>query len=180
MAVIPIQPSWTVGQTVTAAGLNNIPTGINWTFNGRPLCAVHDGGSGSTSLPNQTWVRIVMGTVDIDTHSAYSTANNTYTAPMSGWYMVMGCVVFAPQSTAGVSAATRYVINGTPVAGIGSHPYFNDGTSATGVGLTRTVYMAERDILELQAFQDSGATQVSNNAAASEKPFMDVIYLGAG
>ncbi|WP_040829810.1 hypothetical protein [Nocardia jiangxiensis] len=180
MATVPIQPTFTVNQAgITSATLNNIPAGVNFVYNGRPLLAVHDGGSGSTSLANQAWTRIVLGTVDIDNFSGWSTGSNTYTAPLTGYYMVMGCVVFSGQSNAGHSAATRFVINGTPVAGIGSHAYPSDGSSVPGVALSRMVFMAEKDILELQGFQDTGATVSTNNSGVSaERPYLDVIFFG--
>ncbi|MFF2551814.1 hypothetical protein ACFVUS_12490 [Nocardia sp. NPDC058058] len=178
MATI-VQPTWNVGQTVTAAGLNNIPNGITAIFSGRPIAAIHDGGSGTTSLPNQTWTKIKLGTVDIDNASGWSTTNNIYTAQLTGWYMIMGCVVFSAQSIAGVSAAVRLVINGTPVAGMTSHQYPSDGASVPGVAISRMVYMAKADKLELQAFQDTGATVSTNNSGAtSERPYLDVIYFG--
>src|SRR6266702_7411794 len=151
MAII-VQPSWTVGQEITAAELNNIPNGVTFVYNGRPLLAVHDGGSGTTSIPNQTWTQIKLGTVDIDTHSGWSTTSNQYTAALSGWYMVMGCAVLTGQSATGHSAAVRLVINGTPVAGMGSCAYPSDGSSVPGVSISRMVYMAEADILQIQAF----------------------------
>jgi hypothetical protein len=82
------------------------------------------GTSQSSVNPNGTSVKINLDTVSHDTHGAFSTANNRFVAPVSGYYVFTGCitispgtnvlannyqVVFAKNGTAGTESYQRFV-----------------------------------------------------------------------
>lgn len=175
---IPVQHTWSVGEEVTSSNLNLIPSGINWQYNQKPLCMVHAPSGTTTNIANQTWTAIVMPTVDYDNMSGWAYGNSIsdhYTAQLSGWYMVLGSVVFAANTTG--SRAARITVNGTTVAGISSH---QPSIINTGVCMARTVYLAELDYIQLQAFQDSGGAlaSASNYSNGAETCTFQLFYMG--
>ena len=179
MTAIPVQHTWTVGEEVTSANLNLIPSGINWIYNQKPLCMVHAPSGSVTSVANQTWTAITMTTVDYDNMGGWAYGNSIsdhYTAQMSGWYMVLGCIVWDSASSA-ASRAARITINGTTVAGIASHP---PSIINTGVCMARTVYLAKLDYIQLQGFQDTGGSlnTAANYSNGAETCFFHLYFLG--
>lgn len=180
---IPVQPVWTVGQEVTSTLLNNIPTGVNWVYNQRPICDVYANTTTTTTLPNQVWTPITFDVVHTDSASGWAfgnSVNDHYTARLSGWYLVVVSVAFGVPSPNNGSKAVRILVNGMTVAGMSS---CNHTVSYNvGISMTRKVYMAENDFVQIQGFQDSSvssATAANTGADHYEAPHLSIIYTGS-
>lgn len=181
MSTFPYPSSFNVGQQVNSTQMQSLSDSVTWIYNGRPLVSAYQ--TTNASLANQTWVTMTMPNVEFDTATGMAFGNGVYdhyTSRVSGWYLVIGNASVGASGSAGRSCAIRLVVNGLTVAGISSAPL--DMSNGSKVNIVRMVYLAVGDYLQLQAYQDSGATINTNNGGSRTTRLdavnMQAVYFG--
>jgi hypothetical protein len=122
--------------------------------------------SGSASVPsgsNQKITGMFVPSYSRDTTASWSTANNRFIVPVSGFYTVTGNGFFTPTSGAGNSANTLLLFrNGSYLVDIARNDALASQNSGIGIflnGTTPPIYLVAGDILEFYASQNSGVTR---------------------
>ncbi len=158
-------PTPTTGYTgasaITSSGMNgnNLAAPLKF-LNNRPQ--MRASGLLSTSIPNAgsiTPTKIPLNTADIDPWSSFNTSTNTFTAPVSGVYLVHGSVAWSVAT--GSQRMTGFQINGS--VNIWGPSHQNTGLLQTKSQCTRLLDLNAGDTLILTGSQNSGgATTLSN------------------
>jgi hypothetical protein len=149
--------------TITAAGLNGNGLGGPLAFlNNRPQ--MRASGLLATSIPNSANIgtvttKVPLNSADIDPWGSFNTTTNTFTAPVSGVYLVHGSVAYSVAT--GSNRVAGFQVNGTQ--NIWGPAYQNAGLQQTKPQCTRLLDLQAGDTLTLVTCQNSGgATPLSN------------------
>ena len=93
--------------------------GANWHLMGTAICAVHSAKVGlgtDQSIPDSTYTKVLLDTVDFDVFGEFDITNHRYTASLSGIYIVTGLALW---NNADVVANKRiyaaFFVNGNQV-----------------------------------------------------------------
>jgi hypothetical protein len=121
---------------------------------------------GSVSVPHNTSQKITGISIDSqskDTTASWDAANSRYIVPASSFYRISAHGNFAPSGSAGNAVnAIRLFRNGTfycDVARRDSIAAENQNIGSFVTGQTNPLYLVAGDILEFNAFQNSGVTR---------------------
>ncbi|MFF3671681.1 hypothetical protein [Microtetraspora malaysiensis] len=158
MASVPAPRTWTVGEQLTAAKLNNeLRNALNFLL-APPLCKLGLSvnaalGSGGGRIP---WS---VEEVDRDDGHSISTDTTRYTAKTAGYYATECTVGIMPNS------ATKYrglyiERNGDGTSGIGRIQVapVNDTTLGTTVNVAASAFLSVGEYLEVRMVQDPGVS----------------------
>ena len=177
MASIPSQRTWTAGETVTAAMLNDdVRDAITFFVSGRPKALLRQ--TSAQSLTNNTWVALTMDVEDHDNDGAHSTVSNTsrYTAVTPGWVRASGLVSIATSGTN--QRGARWAVNGT-VLNASRTQHNASGAGTTGVVASgRLVFLNAGDYLELYGFQNSGGA-INTSVTSDEQSQLSLTWEGS-
>ena len=177
MAAIPSQRTWSVGEVVTAAMLNDdVRDAITFFVSVRPKALLRQ--TVAQSLTNNVWGSITFDTEDHDNDTAHSTVTNTsrYTAVTAGWYRVSGVVTVA--SAGSGQRGARWAVNGT-VLNASRTQHNTSAAGATDVAACgRLVFLSAGDYVELQGFQNSGGA-LNTAVVADEQSQMSITWEGS-
>lgn len=167
--------TWTVGQVVTAAQLNQqIRDNENFLFAVPNFVGTTAGGA--ISLTNATNTAIAFDTNQVDNYSGHNTVtNNTrYTAQLAGRYLLFGRVGFVFNATG--SRAVAFRINGGSVdltTNTNTQP--PTVTDGAGVMTSAMMFLNLNDYVEVMAFQRSGGAL--NTVSANNR--FEALWIGA-
>ncbi|RCG19123.1 hypothetical protein DQ384_38245 [Sphaerisporangium album] len=166
MATVPAPRTWVVGEVVTAAKMNELRDALNFMLS-PPLFIL--GHSVAQATPNSANYNLLFDTEVVDRDNGHSTVTNTsrYVSQTAGYYALSANVPWVTNGT-GVRQVF-FLINGTTLAGWVS---LQAGASGSmGLSLSRRIYLAVADFVEVQTFQSSGAalnTQTANGGISFE------------
>lgn len=145
-------------QTLTNKTLTN-PT-INFTDKSivqNVSCRAHLS-TNQLNLTNNTQTLVQLDTEDYDIGSDFNTSTYKFTAPVNGYYLLIGQIGFTP-----TIADKRYLgfirINGGDNLAIGTSAN-GANTSSTYVTMTTISYLAANDYIQLYAESESGTNTV--------------------
>lgn len=155
MAVLPVQRTWTVGEKVTAAMLNDdVRDAVNF-FLAAPTCHVYNGAI-ATATGTSTFMTFASERYDND--GIHSTTANTsrLTCVTAGVYQINAGLTYAGNAT-GTKRNIIARLNGATYLPfeLTVNP---DGGTPTPVALSFQWKLAVGDYLELRALHDAGAT----------------------
>lgn len=168
---IPTVPDLPAGHVVTAAELNACGAAVTFLLN-KPVCRVHDGGTGAT-INNGTMTSIAWSAQDIDTDSMFAPTSTDIVIQTPGWYKVR----YGVNCTGGTNLISTRVVsftgpNNPQGSGIQSLAYWGgycviSTTGAAGSSGLWPFYLYAGDILNVQAVtNNTGVTMVTTNAAS--------------
>lgn len=166
--------TWVAGEPVTAGDLNEQGKNhIDFLTNRIPHAQAENRQlTGSAqSVDNNSWTDITLDTVLRDTESGFS-SDGAYTVQVSGWYYVMGGIVW--QDNATNSRGIRFAVNGFPSVS-GAQIKRSSAAVACGVNLTRMIPLVEGNVLTIQGWQDSGSA-LTVKITEPEICFLDLFY----
>jgi hypothetical protein len=161
MAVVPAIPTFTAGQIVTAAQLNQLGAALGFALNSRPVCKAHQ--TAAQSIPHVANPAITFNVTDVDTdlgRSGTGSGTDRYVCRTQGWYLVAATVSYVTNTTGARLAVIA--VNGAFQNGYAGMP--NAGSTNSGVSVSGLVHMNVNDYLQILAYQDSG---VAVNTAVS-------------
>lgn len=171
---------WTAGETVTAAKLAKQADAITQLQGGSPADGPLDFAQllqiVTQNLTTATWTSITFTSEGIDSAGGHSTVSNTsrYVAVHTGWYDVKGGVAFAFHATG--ARSVRFAVNGTPRAGFEREQAIAV-TYGNCTSISRNIYLAAGDYLELQAFQNSGGTLATSYVADNDQSYLELRWV---
>lgn len=125
------------------------------------------------SIPNSAYTVVTYGTVVAQRNLTVNAAAGTITATRAGAYLVAGTIVYTANATGFRYAALD--VNGTHEA-IGSS-VASSGPGMTAPSVSRIVKLAVGDVVDLRAYQNSGAALNTGSPFALTN--LSVTYLGA-
>lgn len=166
--------TWTAGEMVTAGDLNQQGRDhIDFLTNGIPhaQCENRQLTGSAQSIDNNAWTAITLDTVLRDTEGGFD-SSGAYTVQVSGWYYVMGGIVWQDNATG--SRGIRFAINGFPSVS-GAQIKRSTAAVACGVNLTRMIPLVEGNVLTIQGWQDSGGA-ATIKIADPEICFLDLFF----
>lgn len=174
MATVPTLPTWTAGQRVTGALLQQITTWGNFAAT-PPQARLHQ--AVSQTLANNTLVAVTFDSSDIDNYSGHNnvTNNTRYSIQYSGTYLLLGGVSTSASTTGFRQLGFR--INGTTIykkLQAAPSPSF-ETTLQTSVTLPFNV----GDYVELTCWQNSGSSLSTVVSDQSVWPWMDIYRISA-
>ncbi|WP_300747609.1 hypothetical protein [Pseudomonas sp.] len=147
----------------------NLPLGIDvgnaLTFNGvnvtgKPALGANT--AAGQSIPNSTTTRVVFGTVEYDTDTAYNSATGVYTVPTgkAGRYLVSGQIAYGAALT---TTSQLQIFQGGVL--VKRTAVVNPGASQ-GLAISAVLNCAAGDTLDLRVSQASGGAATLLNTAA--------------
>jgi len=158
---------YTGGSTITSSGMNgnNLAAPLKF-LNNRPQ--MRASGLLATSIPNSgtigaTTTKVPLNTADIDPWGSFNTSTSTFTAPVSGIYLVHGTVCYS--TATGSNRVAGFQVNGTQ--NIWGPSYQNTGLTQTKPQCTRLLDLQAGDTLTLVTCQNSGGSTNLSNVIAS-------------
>lgn len=166
--------TWVAGEIVTAGDLNAQGRDhINFLTNGIPHAQIENRQlTGSAqSIADNSWTNITMDTVLRDTENGFN-STGAYTVQVSGWYYVMGGIVWQDDATG--SRGVRFAVNGYPSVS-GAQIKRSSAAVACGVNLTRMIPLVEGNILTVQGWHNAGAAR-SIKITEPEICFLDLFF----
>lgn len=157
MATVPSPRTWVVGETVTAAKMNELRDALNFLLS-PPLFELFHSGSISPATSTQAVVPMDSEVIDRDSGHSTVTNNSRYTSQTAGYYLVNGAVGFVSNATG--KRELTILVNGTTE----TYPSSVPGLAAGFTGLTTSgrVYLAVADYAELYVWQNSGGALATN------------------
>jgi hypothetical protein len=174
MATVPPLPTWTAGQRVTGALLQQMTTFCTFVAN-PPIAQLTQ--TVATSMASGAWTTVSFNSSIVDTYTGHNNAinNSRYTSQLAGYYLVSGVVAWVASSG---NKWARIAKNGSAVTGSGGEA----SGSAADVSATLTkpilVSLNLGEFVELQGAQFTGGA--INTALASETTSMlDVVWVHA-
>lgn len=159
---VPTMRTWTVGEYETGAFFNsNVRDTGNFLLNVPGAFLTQNA---TQSIANSTWTAISFDQSVFDSYGGHSnvTNNTRYTAVVSGWYIVFGCVSYAGNATG--NRGTAVAKNGTRVQGAcGFVPTITVGNSPTTPSPPCIVFLNVGDYVEIDGYQTSGGALATNS-----------------
>jgi len=97
---LPDPVTWTPGQTLTESWLRADPGNLAWLLTKRPLliCAQLTTGQ---SIPGSTVELVTFDSENVDNWNGHTIGSAYYNAPLAGWYLAEGTVIFTAEELAG-------------------------------------------------------------------------------
>jgi len=173
MALVPAPRTWTAGEVVTAAFMNNTIRDVDAFLLARPVLDVYS--SVNQSIPNNAFTGMTFDTEYVDSSGMHSTVTNTSraTAVYAGWYDFGGLYTATGNAT-GQRAGRIATNGGTEIQG---SSVSTPGTSIVQtLTLPRTlVFFNIGDYAEAQGYQASGAA-LNTGASLGYEPSMSAIW----
>lgn len=131
-------------------------------------------GTQMNNLADDTWIKVLLDTINWDLEENFDVVNNKFVAPVSGYYQVNASI-----GIGGTQANRRYLAginkNGSPTTRVSGHA---SNTAYFGVSISDIVYMVKGDSLELWVYCDTvGST--SDVRQGLSVTFMSVFLLWA-
>jgi hypothetical protein len=170
---LPVPPLTTVPSPITSAWLNaNVRDAVRFLAY-PPACKAHYV-AGSSSMPSNTLgtaAVVPCNTVDLDNYGGWSTSANTYTAPVSGVYLLYGQFNLTSSAASGVYAAGLSVNGGTTQWG-DIVTFAPSPGSAGGATVCRRIRLTAGQTVQLLGAQGSGGTLAYATAAVSQTRFI--------
>lgn len=153
MATVPTMRTWTDTEVVDASMMNSNVRDMGNYVLGPPHTFIRQ--TVAQSLTSSTWTAITFDTEEVDSDGGHSTVTNTsrYTGQTAGWYFVAGLASFAANATG--TRRIRFNLNGAAM-NASEATTSAQGVGATGIGVTRMVYLNVGDYIEVFAYQSSG------------------------
>lgn len=127
--------------------------------------------TGSTSVSNNTFTKVVYGTEEFDTNSNYDTSLSRFTPTVAGYYQISASFNFSSAAIGGNNSLIALYKNGSwfKSGSGGNVPYYN---------ISALVYMnGSTDYLEIYAYQSSGSTLTIQNSTTYQ--FASALIRGA-
>lgn len=179
MALAPPTPyQWQVGDIGSAALLNaQLYNGLTYLLNPPVFYGVQ--ASVQTFTTSGTSYPVSIDTGVVDTYSGHSntTNNSRYTAQVAGYYLIAGCVGYAPNGTGFRAASLR--INGNVVQGASTEIAAASASYAVTLAAPTLIkYMAVGDYAEIWAWQTSGSS-LNTTAYADQACSLTVQWIHA-
>ena len=178
MAVVPSRVSTVVaGSIAKSADFNAEASAGNFALFDRPIVKVRQ--FTAQTLQTATLTPIVFDTVDVDndgTRTGVGSSTDRLICRTTGWYSIMGVVVY-PQTGTGSRMALLYV-NSAAVDG-----FFSTDTATTanvGVSVSGLVHLMAGDVVQLNAYQDSGATITTPMGTGGQHSTLTAFFMLAG
>lgn len=147
--------------------LETIADQLFWFPGGVPVVLTGNPGLGANtaagqSIPNATTTRVVFGTVEYDTDSAYAAGTGIYTVPANkaGRYLVSG------QITYGGALATTSQLQIFQAGGLVKRTAVVNPGASQGLSIEAVLNCAAGDTLDLRVSQASGGAVTLLNTAA--------------
>jgi hypothetical protein len=166
---IPYIKTWVSGQVMTAGDMNTQIRDTVDFFTARKPHASAYGLTSSITYPDNSWTDTTLDAISVDTHGGFD-SSGVYTAAISGWYQVMGCVLFVPD--AAFDRGIRFVLDGQPVSGVSIVDSPNAGYSG-GVCLSRMVPIVAGQNIRLQGWHNAGHNVNSETSCAG---YLDLAF----
>lgn len=128
--------------------------------------------SGSNqSIGNAAWTTVALGTsAALAGGVSWDATNNQFTVPRAGRWLIAGNVNFRTSRTSGSDAGrrlVRVVSNTTTILVQSEAASLGAAASNHSVGVTSVVQLAAGDVLQMQAYQNSGAAISTGGDASS-------------
>lgn len=156
MGTVPSTHTWTPGETVTAALMNQVRDALDFLLSTRPLFTATQ--TVAQSVAEGTWTPVTFTSETIDRDNGHSTSVNTsrYTAQTPGYYRVSGTASLI------MSSGRLHVTiakNGTRIpSGVGTDA--TQSLAVAGFLVEQIVFLnGSTDYVELQCAQSSGAAK---------------------
>ena len=154
---VPVIPAWSSASTVTSVALNNSVIGAPLNLlNDPPILRVGTNLNG-TSILSGTVTTVPLSASQVDTYSAWNSGTSTYTVPISGVYLVHGCVSYAVGTTNNVQALIT--VNSTSIYG---PAYQTTTTVIFNCEVTRLLDLNAGDTVKLSTFTN-GSNSLSTD-----------------
>lgn len=165
MAVIPVQRTWTVGEKVTAAMLNDDLRDAVDFLTRPPCCRVFQA---SVLVANTTLTYVAFGNETYDTDTMHSASVNTsrITFQTQGVFSGTFRAEF-PGNVGGSERQARVQKNGSTL--LTSEIVPRNAAAATHVSGAFADFFFVGDYIELGLYHDAGSTQTLPNVAMSAK-----------
>jgi hypothetical protein len=154
---VPVIPSWTATSTVSSVALNNsaIGTPLN-LLNDPPILRVGTNLNG-TSILSGSLTTVPLASSQFDTYTAWNAGTSTYTVPVSGIYLVHGCVSYAVGTTNNVQAVIS-----VGAVNIYGPAYQSVPSAITNCQVTRLLDLNAGDAVQLSTFTN-GSNSLSTD-----------------
>jgi len=165
---IPTAAAWNViaNNTVHAGSLKVNNVALSTYANGSEINVAITAkayNSGTQSINDTTWTSVLFDTDEWDTSAIHNPSSNTdrFTVPIAGYYLVMGAVEWANNTTG--FRSMRITLNGTQVS-----EQYRINLAAIKHNMNHSWVVkctAASDIIRLQVYQNSGAGLNIGNAS---------------
>jgi hypothetical protein len=121
-----------------------------------------------------SWAKVTLNAENYDPNSNFDTTNNRYTAPVTGYYMVVGAV--RNVATAFLISSVAFYVNGSTYS---KSQYKDYSSGHTGILHSDIVYMTAGQYIELWAYFDatSGSNIIQGDTTGSQLTYMAVHLL---
>ena len=170
MGTVPVVPTWSVGEDITAADLQAMSDAIAWDFATRPFAFMAQTVA-QTGWTSGTFTAVTFTTEVVDRDGQHSTTLNTSRVTIGGtlgWYRVTGLYAAAANSAATLVRAS-IALNGTAVNG--SYAAQSPASGAVVLGVPAgTVYVqatAATDYVELLGAMTAASGTIGTAVAGS-------------
>jgi hypothetical protein len=124
-------------------------------------------------IPNAAFTTVVFEDVNYITSGSHNTSTGEYTVPITGKYIVSAQVMYSGAVSGGSLLSIR--VNGSDVT-------FSTITNASSEELTGKIYdiieLQAGDIVDIQAFQSTGAGRSLNTSNPGLRNFFNVVKIG--
>lgn len=176
-ATIETVTSITAGTALTAANLNNIEEGLEAVTKTYPVLAVRNG---TTSLPIDTSNHLVVLDTEIyDDDGVF--ADNKYTAPVNGYYLVEGAIQVNHWWGAGYSAHLNLYKNGSHFCNLAIEYFQYESGAARNAsfGGSIIIYLSAGDYISFYIYiNGGGAARTYTGSTLNKQTRMSVVRVG--
>jgi hypothetical protein len=161
---VPVSSTQAPGNLITSALWNAGPAASNAFLTGPPLAQITQ--TSTQTVLNNTPTVLQFDTTGLDTDSGHSNIvnNSRYTCQVVGWYLVIGGVGWAPNSTG--NRLTLLYKNGVQVS-FGSESFTATSANSCVVQASWMVQMAVGDYVEIYGYQGSGGNLATQGGFSS-------------
>jgi hypothetical protein len=129
-----------------------------------------------TTLPNNTFTKLLFDTKDFDTANSYTPATGRFNPQVAGYYQINACAYLSGSTATGVSGIAIYK-NGSIFI------YGNQGQNSVGATITTAnavVYLnGSTDYVEVWGVQTTGGTVTSTTLQRQFQNFQGIFIRGA-
>lgn len=181
MPTPPTPATFSTGEQLTAAKLNQVSQVVTWLTSGMPDLRVH--ATTTQAMAASTWTDIITFAVDYDTESGWNAAAQSYTVAVTGIYVLQASVAWAINTSSNFSQRVRILNNGNQLSlATTSLPHAGYATDA-GVTTSGVYPLTAGDVLKVQGWQGSASsvnTAANFSSGANETSFFDVACIRTG
>lgn len=154
MSAVPVVRTWTAGEVVTAAYMNNNVRDVDSWLLAAARCQAYQTVAQSIAT-GSSFTSVTLDAETVDTTGMHSTVSNTsrFTAVYPGWYRYSGAVPFVNNATGRRMTCWRY--NGSDLTASGGGQA-GSAVLVPTVAREMIIFQNVGDYVELGAQQDSG------------------------